>query len=170
MTESKLCELCGDAYHDLADTEEWLGLYCPGAAGTAAAKESYRSALTTTFAQYWEQECRHFFAWEDGREERNAAWDGRERADGRIKEQLPETAQVSGALQADCDIHTTDELARQHRDQVFAPFGGFEVDIAHLTTVGQVPIRPPIVRTAAERKTKSDPTDALLFMGDAEDQ
>lgn len=164
MTEKKRCELCGDDFHETADTQEWLGLYCPGAAASVEDQQAYRSALAITFAQYWEAEVRHFFDWEDGREERNAAWDTRQRADGLTKAELPEVARTSTALAADCVVRTESELDRQRRDEIFAPYGGFDVDIAHLTVPGQVPIRPAMVRTKKEKLC--DPTDQLLFLGD----
>lgn len=165
--EENLCELCGGEEHPSPDTEDWLGLTCPGTDAPQDKQDAYRAALAEKFAEYWEAEVYRFFSWEEGREERNEAWDHRVRSDGRSKEELPEIAARSEKLATDCNERTVAEVNRQKLEEVFAPFGGFEVDISHLTVPGQVPDRPKMVRTRKEKV--SDPSDQLLWThGDIE--
>ena len=149
MTRER-CSLCGDKAHDEPDTEGWMGLLCPGAQATEEQAEAFRSQLARAFAEHITAE---FDVLNTEIAERRRLWYERTR-----NEVTP------AALQADCDVRTDDELDRQRREDLIVPFGEFELP-AHLTVPGEVPQRPPILRTGRD---VAEPEDSLLFVQDEE--
>lgn len=166
MAEKDRCPLCGDDFHPEADTEDWMGLYCPSVNAPEQDQQAFRSALAKTWAEEFAKEVRTFFEWEDGRPARNAAWDARSRADGLDKSDLPGVAIPSQALQEDCTQRTVAEITRQKREEVFQPYGEFEIDVPHLTVKGQAP-QPRLVQ--ASTTEQRDPDDALLYVDPSQD-
>lgn len=152
------CQLCGDVYHENEDDRAWMGLKCPGAKAPEEVKAKFRTELAEAYAAEVRRQAMITLETDDDYiERRHANWTARTRSDGKTKASLPDTAQVSVALQADCDMRTGTEVKRQKVAEVFQE-QHFEIDVPHLTVPGEVPtgsvLAPPVKR--AEGATDDD--------------
>lgn len=176
------CEICGDAYHAEPDPPEmsWMGLVCPGANAPEEAKSAYRHELCNVLAEeVRKQAILSLDTDQDFLARRHADYLSRERTDGKNKDQLPERAQVSVALQEDCDTRAVAEVKRQKVDQVFQT-PEFEIEIPHLAVpISALSSQKGVTKRKIERdalikpgmldkdKRTSD-TDFMLYQKDDE--
>lgn len=157
------CELCGDAYHAEQDDREWMGLKCPGGNATDEDKATFRSALAETYAaEVRRQAMITLDADTDYLARRHVQWEARERTDGKTKDALPAKAQVSVALQEDCDRRTDTEVSRQKLAEVFQE-QVFEIEVPHLTVSGKVPQGSTLV-TPVERVAGASDRDYEIYL------
>lgn len=174
------CLYCEADYHEEEATEpDKYGLTCPGDNGSEIAKENYqlnrksREKIVDT-------------DWDEFAEQAQDAYEGRARSDGRTKEQLPETAKVSTALQEDCDTHVAeikptqpwlnidstsgDDVVRaqlEADEAAEAAEGNIDVQDRHLTVPGKWQERLIEVSDAiheAKKGTHARADDAMLYL------
>lgn len=150
--DQKRCLLCGDAFHDSPDTEGWMGLICPGASATEKQAEVFLCSLAKAYAEHIAAE---FEVLNEMIAERRRIWYERTRTDV--------THEV---LQADCNVRTGVEQGRQRTAEVFQEFGGFEMDLPHLTVKGRVAQRPLVQSSGRD---KGEPEDAQLYIDPGQD-
>jgi hypothetical protein len=144
------CELCGDEYHEQADTRaDHFGYVCPGAIASQEERDAYIQAVGVAYLNLL-SEVEHY---KDTIEERKRLWYQRERSE------VPHEQ-----LQADCD----ERVQEIHPGGVLPPPEPFvipdsaEPDRSHLTVAGEVPRRPGLVQVHEPTWTK--PGDAALFV------
>lgn len=149
MTEETTCSLCGGEFHEEPDTEGWMGLLCPGSSATEEEAEQFLSDLAQAFAAHMAEEFEKHNDWIN---ERRDLWYKRERTDVTQEE-----------LQANCNQLTDTEVSRQKREEVFQPFGEFEVELPpHLVVRGE----PPKGSGISTATSPFQEEDWKLYVGD----